>query len=136
MRSFGLCHDNRRALIRMSADIHVKRNPAKERHADAFGFRARSAMSEYLVLLTTIGANKIAHILDDAENWHLDASEHVQTLSGIDQRKILGSGHDYRTGKRHLLCHGQLCVTCSGRHIHDKNIELAPLHFPKHLGQR
>ena len=39
--------------------------------------------------------DEIAHVLDQTEQRHLEAAQHVDRLFGIDQRQILGGGNDH-----------------------------------------
>ena len=46
-------------------------------------------MTENIVTAATVGADEVAHILDDAEYGNIHLAEHVQALAGIDQRQVL-----------------------------------------------
>ena len=84
-------------------------------------------MAEDLAALAAIGAEEIAHVLDDAEHRHVDLAEHVEALARVDQRDVLRRRDDHGAGERHLLRHGELRVAGAGRHVDHQDVELAPL---------
>jgi hypothetical protein len=77
------------AAIGGGADVEMERDLAQERHAELVGFLAGAAMAEDLRALAALGAEEVAHVLDDAEHRHRDLAEHAQSLAGIDQGDVL-----------------------------------------------
>ena len=136
MRPVGRGGHHRPACVRGLPDRHRKRHFAEKRRADPCGFVTGAAVTEDIVPTAAIGADEVAHVLDDAEHRHADLVEHVEPLAGIDQRQILRRRHDHRAGQRHILRHRQLCVAGAGRHVDDQHVELAPCHFAQHLVER
>ena len=65
----------------------------------------RAAVAEDVGALAALGADEIAHVLDDAEHRHVDLAEHVEALAGVDQREVLRRGDDDGARQRHLLRH-------------------------------
>ena len=82
------------------------------------------------------GTDEVAHILDHAEQRHLDLVEHRDASTGVDQRQILRRRHDHRAGERHVLSHGQLGVAGARRHIDDQHVQFAPHDLAQELVQR
>ena len=82
-----------------------------------------------------MGADEIAHVLDQAEHRHVDLAEHVEALARIQQRDVLGRRDDHRAGQRHRLRHGQLGIAGAGRHVDDQDVQAAPVDVAQHLGQ-
>jgi hypothetical protein len=114
----------------------MQRDLAEEGHAQALSLFARAAMAEDFGPLAAMGAEEIAHILDDAEHGHLDLAEHVETLAGIEQGDVLRGRDDDRAGQRNPLGEAELGVARAGRHIDDEDVEFAPLHVAQHLLDR
>src|SRR4029077_18872838 len=108
MSTMGLGRDHGKAGIGLFADGHVQRHLAEERHAEAFRLVPRAAMAENIGARAAMRAEKIAHILDDAEHRHVDALEHGNAAPGVDERKVLRRRDDDRALERYLLGHGQL----------------------------
>ena len=77
---------------------------------------------------------KITHVLDNAENRHIDLLEHRQPAARIDQRKILRRRNDHCALQRYILRQRQLRIAGAGRHIDDENIERSPRDIAQHLG--
>src|SRR3546814_5332582 len=83
-------------------------------------------MAENIVAGTGIRRQEIAHILDDAEERHLDLAEHGDRLAGVDQGEILRRRDDHGAGERNLLRHSQLHVASARGHVDDEDVELSP----------
>jgi hypothetical protein len=75
------------------------------------------------------------HVLDDAEHRHVDFTEHVEALAGIQKRDVLRRRDDHRAGQGHLLGHGELGVAGARRHVDQEQVELAPGDVAQHLLQ-
>ena len=86
----------------------------------------RAAVRENVGAAAAMRAEEIAHVLDDAEERHLDLLEHRDAAPRVDQRQILRRRDDHRAGERHVLRHGQLRVAGAGRHVDDQHVEFAP----------
>ena len=114
----------------------MQRDLAEERHAELVGFLAGAAMAEDLRALAALGAEEIAHVLDDAEYRHGDLAEHVQALARVDQRDVLRRRDDDGAGQRHALRQRELGVTRAGRHVDHQHVEVAPGDVAQHLLQR
>ena len=93
-------------------------------------------MAENIRARAATRAEKIAHVLDDPEYRHVDPLEHGHAAPGVDQSKVLGSGHDDGPLERHLLRHGELGVPGAGRHIDHHHVERAPFDLAQHLRER
>src|SRR5215467_5332631 len=93
-------------------------------------------MTENVGALSAMRANEGAHVLDQAEHWHVHPAEHVEPLARVDQRQVLRRRYDDGTGERNLLRHGELGVASARRHVDYEHIEFAPGDILQHLGQR
>src|SRR3954452_24782350 len=67
VRAVGLGDHDREAVVRRGADVEMQRYLAEESHAELFGLLARAAMAEDLRPLAALGAEEVAHVLDDPE---------------------------------------------------------------------
>src|SRR5579862_4671658 len=72
MRAVRRGRDHRQTGVRLLAYVHVERHFTKKRHAETFRFTPRAAMAENVGTLAAMGAEEIAHVLDDAEHRHVD----------------------------------------------------------------
>ena len=84
----------------------------------------------------TIGADEMAHILDNAKNRHIHLAEHVEALARVNQRQILRCRHNHRTRQRRPLRECQLRIACSRRHVDDQHIKIVPCDIAQHLLDR
>ena len=89
MRAVWCAGNDRRASIGCAADGHFQRDFAKERCANPCGLGRCTAMPEYIMPAAAVRADKMAHILDNPQNWHIHLVEHVQPLARVNQRQIL-----------------------------------------------
>src|SRR5579883_851019 len=71
------------------ADRHVEGELAEELGAEPLRLAARAAMAEDVAALAAMGAEEIAHVLDDAEDRHVDFAEHVEPLARVEERYVL-----------------------------------------------
>src|SRR5262249_2350896 len=108
VRTVWLGDDDRMAAVGGLADREVGRDSAEELGAELLGFPAGAAMAEDVAALAAMGAEEIAHVLDDAEHGHVDLAEHVEALARIEQRDVLRRRDDDGAGERYLLRHGEL----------------------------
>ena len=63
--------------------------------------------------------NKVAHILDNADDIHLHLAEHLDSFAGILQRNIGGSRNHNGTGQGNRLHQRKRDVARTRRQIHD-----------------
>ena len=136
MRPARILGDDGRAFIGCRTDGHLERHLSQERGADARRLGGRAAVTEDIVTAATVGADEVAHILDDAEYRHIHLAEHVQALAGIDQRQVLRCRDDHRAGQRRALREGQLGISGAGRHVDDQHVEIVPGDVAQHLLDR
>ena len=74
-----------------------------------------------------MGADVVAHILDDAENFHVDLLEHGDAASGDFEGHVLRGGDDHAAIERDRLDERKLRVAGARRQIDDQDIEFAPV---------
>ena len=86
--------------------------------------------------MAAIGADVYGHVLDHAQHRYVDLAEHFHAFSGIEQRQVLGRGHDHRSCNRHFLRQRQLDVARTRRHVDDQVIEIIPRRLGDQLQQR
>ena len=94
MRAIRLGRNHRQAGIGLLANVDVQRDFAKEWHAKALGLMTRPAVAEDIAAGATLRAQEIAHVLDNAEYWHVDPLEHRDGAARIDQCKVLRRRND------------------------------------------
>ena len=104
----------------------MQRHAAQEGDAELLGLQLGAAVAEDVGALAALGADEVAHVLDDAEHRHVHLAEHVEALAGIDQRQVLRRRDDDGARQRHLLRHGELHVAGAGRHVDDQRRRARP----------
>ena len=97
------------------------------------GFLFAAAAAEDVVAGVVLGADEIAHVLDEAEDGDVDPGEHRGGLARVDERDFLRRGDDDGAGQRDGLDDGELDVAGAGREIEDEEIEAAPIDLPEEL---
>src|SRR5689334_13918454 len=61
----------------------------EEGHLEPGGFPLSTPVSENVVALPVTRAEEVAHVLDEAEDGHVDLLEHRRRLARVDQRDLL-----------------------------------------------
>ena len=90
-------------------------------------------MAEDVLLVAAGGAQVGAHVFDDAEDGHLEFSEHHDGLGGHGHRQILRRRDDHGSGQGNRLAQAQLNVAGAGRQVHHQIVELAPFDISQKL---
>src|ERR1700687_573542 len=85
MRPIRLAVDDGRPRIRGGANRHVQRDLAQKRHAKPLGLVPWGAVTEDVRFGAAMRALEIAHVLDNAENRHIDLLEHREPPPRVDQ---------------------------------------------------
>src|SRR5665213_95945 len=75
VRSIGFALHYRRSRVRCGANRHVQRYLAEKRYREPFRFMPRSTVTENIRSGTAMRTLEIAHVLDNAENRHVDLLE-------------------------------------------------------------
>ena len=83
--------------------------------------------------LVAVRAGKVAHVLDDAQHFHIDLRKHAQRLARVFQAHVAGRGNHHRAGERHRLHQRDDHVAGARRQIDNEVIELAPVHLLQEL---
>src|SRR5207302_9883317 len=95
--------ENRLAAVAADYDLRIDRDFAEEGDAEEFGGFAAAAVAEDFFALAAVAADEVAHVLDDAEDGHVDFAEHRQPFAGIDQRHLLRRRYHDGTRQWQLL---------------------------------
>ena len=119
--------DRRVSLVPGAHDVGLHGNPSEKIHPELLRGSLAPALSEESVTRLAGGALEVAHVLDDPEDRNVDALEHLESLSGVDERDLLRGGHDHGSGEGSVLTDGQRGVTRSGREIEHEVVELSPV---------
>ena len=82
-----------------------------------------------------MGADERAHVLDETEDRHLDAGEHLNAALHVEERHVLRRRDDHAAGERDRLHQRELRVTRAGGQVEDQVVELTPLHLEEELTQ-
>src|ERR671919_803716 len=85
LRAVRLRHHRRPAGVGLLADAEVERDLAQELDAVFFRRQPGAAVAEDLGPVAAARAQEVAHVLDDAQNRHIDLAEHVERLARIEQ---------------------------------------------------
>src|SRR6059036_2287056 len=82
-------------------------------------------------------AHEVAHVLHHAQHRDADALEHLRAAQGIAHRDLLRRGHDDGGADMYRLGERELRVARPRRQVHEKVVELSPVHvlheLPDHL---
>ena len=78
-------------------------------------------------------SRRIPDSVGDVEHRHGHLLEHLESLAGIREGDVLGSGHDDGAGDRYALCEGELNVARTRGHVDDQVIEISPMCFRQEL---
>src|ERR1700675_3550469 len=89
VRAVRLALHDRRSRIGGDADRHVQRDLAQKRHRKPLRLMPRPAVPEDIRACAAMRALEVAHILDNAEDRHIDLLEHRKSPPRIDQGKVL-----------------------------------------------
>ena len=84
---------------------------------------------------TAPGAVESGHVLDHAEDRHLQLAEHGDAAHHVAERDFLGRRDDQGTGEPHLLGHRELRVAGPRRQVDHQHVEFAPLAIGEELAQ-
>jgi hypothetical protein len=90
-------------------------------------YLGRVSFAEDSVLLVTLCALVIAHVLNERDSWYLEAIEHLDSLDHVDVAQSLRSCDDDSGREAQLLAQRELDVTCSWREVDDKVVQIAPV---------
>lgn len=114
------------AFVAGFADGHLDGDLAEEGDAEALGFMLAAAFAKDGVALAIAGAEEVAHVFNDAEDWDVDLLEHGDGLARVDEGDLLRSGDDDGSIERDGLHDGELDVASAGREIEDEVVEMVP----------
>src|SRR5208283_2449810 len=101
-----------------------------ERDAELLGLPLRACVREDFGAATAMRAEEVAHVLNDAEERHLNLLEHGDAAPRVDQRQIVGRRDDHRAAERHVLGLGQLGMPGAPPHIPAPPAALTPVRVP------
>ena len=78
-------------------------------------------------ILTAAGAEDFAgHVLDDAQDGHLQPFEGLGPAAGVAHCHGLGTGDDDAAGQGHALGQAKLGIAGAGRQIDDQIVQFTP----------
>src|ERR1700716_2839201 len=108
------------AGVSLLANHLLERNPAEVRNAEATGGTLRAAVVEDEMLLAALTAHEPAHVLDETQWRHVEASEHLQRLDRDREGGGLRRADDGDSCERQHLGQRQGNVSGSRREIDDE----------------
>src|SRR5262250_356965 len=76
----GLADHDGHARVTALARLHLEGDAREERHAELLGHAIATTFPEDGVLRSRVGGDEVAHVLHDAEDWHVELAEHGQCL--------------------------------------------------------
>src|SRR4029079_1523365 len=91
------------AAIRVVADMDVTLEGTQQLDVVVLAHPVSAAFTEDVLLVAALGADVGAHVLDDAEDGDAHLLEHLETLTGVEERDVLGGRDDHGAGYRHAL---------------------------------
>ena len=104
----------------------VERHRSEQRHAEIVGELAAATRPESVS----------AHVLHDAEELLARLLRHHRGAGGDLLRERLRRRHDEHLGAREQLAERDRHVACTGRHVDDDRVELAPVNVREELFER
>ena len=133
-RSNGLWtfdHDGS-AAVTAKNNVGVEWDGAQERDAEVGAHVFASALTEHVGIGVAVRAGEGAHVLDDADDGHVDGFEHSQATSSDLQTDILRRGDNDHAREAQALGKRQLGVTGPWGQVEDQIIELSPANLSHH----
>src|SRR4051812_18745474 len=88
-----------------------------KRNIEVFAYFLPSTFSKNMDLLVAMWTLKIAHVFDDANNWHIELVEHAYGLNCDIHGNVLGSCDYENACYRNRLRYRKGSVTSSRRQI-------------------
>ena len=76
-------NDDRRPLITADADASIDRNFSQEWNLEFSCRPASAAAVEYILPMSAVTADIVAHVLDNAQDWNVHLVKHHKPFSGI-----------------------------------------------------
>src|SRR5260221_7858775 len=116
------------------AQLTHERQLAQERHVERISQLRAAAVRKDLVAMVTLAAQVIAHVLDHAENRHMNFLEHRNAALDVEQRNVLRRRHDHAAIQRNTLRDRQLRVAGAGWQVEYQAIQLTPLDVEQKFG--
>src|SRR5215217_7253270 len=129
----GVCLEERTA--RLPAGVRLDGDASQDLLLQLPGHPISAVAAEDPHLLAAVRADGVAHVLHDAHELEVRLNGH---LSGLDRHPRgvgLRGGHDEGLGLGDHLRHGERHVARSGRHVHDDEVGLVPVHVAHQLRQ-
>src|SRR6266705_5662157 len=126
--------DERSTRITTDDDSRVERHPAQEGQPELLRGVLASADLEDVRLLSAMRAHEAAHVLDYAEDVHLDGLREGDRLSHIEEGYLLGRRDDDRAVRvGDFLGDAEGLVAGSRRKIDYQVVQVSPLDVGEHL---
>src|SRR5690606_37987126 len=99
-RNVGLTEYDRLPHVSPFPDCCFQRNSTQKWDIVFLAGPHSPAMAENVSTFFAMGANEVAHILDDPEDIYVHLPEHHDSLPGIRKRHILGCCDDHASHQR------------------------------------
>ena len=108
------------------SEAWVQRELTDERYLEGVAGFLHVAFAENIDAFVAIWAAHVAHVLSDAEGWHVHQIDHLQALAHDHVGQALWRGDHEHAANFHALHDGQWHVAGSWWQVDDKVIEVAP----------
>ena len=119
--------DRRHAGVAALADRDVERDLAQEVEPVLLREALAAAPAEDLGRLAAVRADERAHVLDDADDRHVQPLEHrAAPCATSDERDVLRRRHQHRAADRHGLGQRELGVRGAGRQVDRRGSRARP----------
>src|SRR5207253_1713195 len=106
---------------------------AQEVKAEIFCGALAAAFRKDVNLVVAMGANKVAHVLNHADNIHLDLSEHFDGFARVLEGDVGRRRNHDGACEWHSLDQRQCHVASTRGEVYDQVIQLSPLHLSEKL---
>src|SRR5439155_1729100 len=84
---------DRRALVAADPGLGIERDLGEQRDPVLVGESPAAPLTEDVVAPAGVRRHEVAHVLDDAEQRHVELLEHPDRLADVEQRDLLGRRH-------------------------------------------
>src|SRR6185312_15452714 len=133
MRRLFSAQDGGQTAVAALSDIGIKFYCAEIWNPELLRRPLDSTFREDIDLVLAVRTMKVAHVLDHAEDVHLHAAEHLDSLARVLERDVGGCRDDDRAGEGNGLKKRDHHVAGSGREIDNQKVQFTPFHLLEKL---
>ena len=115
------------------SEAWVQRELTDERYLESVAGFLHVAFAENIDAFVAIWAAHVAHVLSDAEGWHVHQIDHLQALAHDHVGQALWRGDHEHAANFHALHDSQRHIAGSWWQVNDEIVEIAPANIGDEL---